>query len=135
MNPILDLSSSLNATETPRVSLDVYDERSDEGASRGEIKTSRAGVIKTFEFTYELRWKAIKKWIEINVNPASTDGATRRELFRIAAENKLSLDVDKWMDFDDDRNNTSRAYDEIVAAKIFFRRSSIFPFAKDCRLT
>jgi hypothetical protein len=29
----------------------------------------QAGLIQNLEFTYELCWKAIKRWLENNVNP------------------------------------------------------------------
>ena len=51
----------------------------------------------------------------MNINPESVDGVTRRELFRLAAENKLIVDVDLWMDFHQARNSASHIYDDEVA--------------------
>ncbi len=75
----------------------------------------QAGLIQNLEFTYELCWKMIKRWLEINVAPESMDGLTRRELFRMAAENRLINDVDEWMSFHDLRNQTSHRYDSALA--------------------
>ena len=82
------------------------------------VETLRAGVIQSFEFTYELSWKFMKRWVEENGVALSVDGVTRRELFRIAAEHLLINDVDQWMSFHKDRNLTSHTYDEETAESI-----------------
>ena len=66
-----------------------------------------AGLIQNFEFTYELSWKAIKRWLENNISPDAADGVTRRELFRMAAENLLIPDVVEWMTYHAVRNELS----------------------------
>jgi nucleotidyltransferase substrate binding protein (TIGR01987 family) len=78
----------------------------------------RAGVIQNIEFTYELSWKFAKRWLEANVGAAYVDGVPRRELFRIAAENRLIEDVDIWMSFHAARNVTSHSYDASVARDV-----------------
>lgn len=79
----------------------------------------RAGVIQNFEFTYELAWKFIKRWLEHNLGSTYVDGVSRRELFRLAAENRLINDVDRWMDYHQDRNLTSHTYNEDIAQQVF----------------
>jgi nucleotidyltransferase substrate binding protein (TIGR01987 family) len=79
----------------------------------------RSGVVQHFEFTYELCWKFIKRWLEINVSPTSADGVTRRELFRLGAENRLIDDVDQWMRYHEARNLTSHTYEPEIAAKVY----------------
>ena len=79
----------------------------------------RAGAIKHFEFTYELSWLSIKRWLETNVSPTTGDGVTRRELFRLAAENRLIDDVDRWMRYHQARNRTSHTYRETTANEVY----------------
>ena len=78
-----------------------------------------AGVIQNFEFTYELSWKYMKRWIENNIGSSEVDGVSRRQLFRLAIENKLIDDVDVWMDFHAARNRTSHTYDFDTAEKVY----------------
>ena len=77
-----------------------------------------AGLIQNFEFTYELCWKAMKRWLENNISPDAADGVTRRELFRMAAENLLIKDVNEWMTYHAARNETSHRYGMGIAQDI-----------------
>ena len=79
----------------------------------------RAGVIQHFEFTYELSWKFIKRWLETNIGRDSADGVTRRELFRMGAENRLIDDVEAWMRYHAARNNTTHTYNLSIAAQVY----------------
>ena len=78
-----------------------------------------AGVIQNFEFTYELAWKYMKRWLENNIGNSEVDGVSRRQLFRLAMENKLIEDVDTWMEFHIARNRTSHTYDFDTAEKVY----------------
>ena len=82
-------------------------------------ETVRAGVIQNFEVAYEQSWKMMKRWLAENVGATYVDGVTRRELFRRAAENRLIIDVDRWMEHHDARNLTSHTYDEETAQSVF----------------
>ncbi|NCA74578.1 MAG: nucleotidyltransferase [Gammaproteobacteria bacterium] len=92
----------------------------------------RAGVIQYFEFTYELCWKFMKRWLETNVSPGIADGVARRELFRHAAEHRLISDVEQWMRYHYARNLASHTYEPDVAedvyrvARIFAPDASLF---------
>jgi len=74
----------------------------------------QAGLIQNLEFTYEVCWKMMKRWLETNAG-GNLEGVTRRELFRRAAENHLIDDVDAWMTFHELRNMTSHRYDSKLA--------------------
>lgn len=88
----------------------------------------KAGAIQHFEFTYELSWKFMKRWLEMNVSPTAVDGVTRRELFRQAAEHKLIGDIESWMAHHYARNQTSQTYDASVAEEVY---RAVDPFRRD----
>jgi nucleotidyltransferase substrate binding protein (TIGR01987 family) len=90
----------------------------------------KAGAIQHFKICYELCWKFIKRWLEANVSPTSADGVTRRELFRLAAESRLIVDVDQWMRHHEARNLTSHTYDPVVAASVYL---AAHDFARDAQ--
>lgn len=96
-----------------------------------EIDVIRAGVIQNFEFTYELCWKFMKRWLEEQIGSTYVDGVPRRELFRLAAENRLLTDVDRWMDFHQARNRTSHTYDTATAQAVFQESLAFLPAAQD----
>jgi nucleotidyltransferase substrate binding protein (TIGR01987 family) len=77
-----------------------------------------AGLIQNFEFTYELCWKEIKRWLENNISPNIADGVTRRELFRLAAENQLIPDIEEWMRYHAARNDSSPRYGMEIAEDV-----------------
>ena len=113
----LDLSSLERAIDALKRSFNVYDTMSDETSD--VMATLRAGAIQNFEVAYEQCWKMMKRWLEINIGSVYVDGVTRRELFRIAAENKLINDVSDWMEYHNSRNLTSHTYDEETAEDVF----------------
>lgn len=93
----------------------------------------RAGVIQSFEFTYELCWKFMKRWLGGNLGNARVEGVTRRELFRLGAEHQLINDVDDWMEYHDARNETAHTYDEVKAEDVFQVAKRFLPDAQKFR--
>ena len=83
-----------------------------------EFETCRASVIQHFETSYELCWKFIKRWLE-EMNGDDVDGITKKNLYRLASENNLISDVEKWLFFMYARNKTSHVYDEDVAEEVY----------------
>lgn len=108
-------------------------EFSDEFPSLAPIvkETLQAGVIQSFEVAYEQAWKMMKRWIETNLGADTADGVSRRELFRMAAEQKLIDDVDVWMSFHQTRNMTSHTYDLETANDAYSDAVSFLPLVKD----
>ena len=126
----LDLGSLRLATDSYRRAV---------GAACSDVKMSmldadqkdtiRAGVIQNFEFTYELCWKFMKRWLDNSLGSSRVDGVTRRELFRLAAEHQLIDDVDRWMAYHDARNETSHGYDRGSAEAVFLVAVKFLPDA------
>jgi nucleotidyltransferase substrate binding protein (TIGR01987 family) len=96
-----------------------------------DLETVKSGVIQNFEVAYEQCWKFMKRWLETNISPDSADGVSRRELYRMSAENKLIDSVDKWMDFHISRNLTSHTYSEYNAEIAFRSAMTFLPVAKE----
>ena len=94
-----------------------------------------AGAIQHFEFTYELCWKFMKRWLETNMGSAYVDGVSRRELFRLAAESRLITDVERWMAYHQARNLTSHIYDEEVAREVYQMAVRFISSAKELLTT
>ncbi len=93
-------------------------------------ETVKAGVIQNFEVAYEQSWKFMRRWLHENVSPGITDGVTRRELFRLAAQQQLINDVDLWMLFHEARNLTSHTYDRQNAEQAFDAACRFLPPAR-----
>ena len=108
-------------------------ENSERMARLNEVERNgiRAGVIQNFEVTYELSWKLMQRWLDVHVGSAATDGLTRRELFRVAVENRLIPDADLWMNHHQARNTTSHAYGREQAERVY---RAALAFVHDARL-
>lgn len=73
------------------------------------------GMIKTFEYTYELAWNTIKDFYE-NQGEAGIQGS--RDAFNLAFQRGLISDGETWMQMLKDRNRTSHTYNEETADEI-----------------
>jgi nucleotidyltransferase substrate binding protein (TIGR01987 family) len=115
----LDLGSLQRAIEALDQGLGVIDDhQADARRNQAERDTLRAGVVQAFEFTYELCWKFMQRYLETEVGHAAVDGVPRRELFRIAAQQGLTADTQAWFDFHLARNRTAHTYNAQVAAEV-----------------
>ncbi|MEI8295702.1 MAG: HI0074 family nucleotidyltransferase substrate-binding subunit [Alphaproteobacteria bacterium] len=75
-----------------------------------------AGTIQYFEHSYELTWKTLHKTL---IASGKNVFKNPRIVFREAAAAGLLEDPEQWFKFIDWRNETSHAYDEEVARRIF----------------
>ena len=107
----IDALGDLLAVGEDRRRMDVFTEVERNGL--------RAGVIQYFEFTYELSWNSIKRWLQENRDPSVTVGATRRHIFRIAAREGLIHDPEAWMEYTYARNLISHTYKKEIADRVY----------------
>jgi len=82
----------------------------------GELsKFEKQGLIKSFEYTYELGWNTLKDYIFYQGNP---DISGSRDTIREGFKLNLISDGEGWMDMLKSRNRTSHTYDEETAEEI-----------------
>ena len=84
-------------------------------------KYFRAATIQAFEYTYELTFKMIKRYITISLNnPAEIDDMTFNDIIRVAyGKNIVRSDVSVWCEYRKKRGITSHTYNEEKAQKVF----------------
>ena len=68
----------------------------------------------------------MRRWLDVNLGSAYVEGVTRRQLFRLSAENKLIDDVNTWMEYHEARNETAHTYDENTANSVFETARTFF---------
>lgn len=81
----------------------------------------RSAAIHAFEYTYELSWKILKRYLVMNEpSVAEFDTLSFSDLIRTASGKGLLLhDLSIWTNYRQARNITSHTYDENKAAEVF----------------
>lgn len=129
----LDLSSLQKAIESLEKTIKVAENK--EHANELDQNTRdaiKAGVIQNFEFTYELCWKFIRRWLSENASAEEAEHPrTRKELFRFAARFGLIDNPLSWFSYGDARNLTSHTYDENKAETVYEAALDFLEDAKD----
>ncbi len=83
---------------------------------KGELsELEKQGLIKVFEYTYELAWNTLKDFLE---HRGQTDIYGSRDAIRKAFELGLIENGENWMDMLISRNKTSHTYNEDTAEEI-----------------
>jgi len=84
--------------------------------SKGELTDmEEQGLIKAFEYTYELAWNTLKDYLEYQgILDVTGSRDTIREAFRI----NLISNGEAWMEMLTSRNLTSHSYNEETADQI-----------------
>ncbi len=73
------------------------------------------GLIKSFEYTYELGWNTLKDYFEYQGN---NELSGSRDAINQAFQSGLISDGEGWMNMFKDRNRTSHTYNESTAREI-----------------
>ena len=81
----------------------------------------RNSVIQCFEFTYELSWKMLKRYLEeTEANHADMDTGTFQNLIRLGNERALlRSDWHQWKTYRQARTDSSLTYDAAKAEAVF----------------
>jgi nucleotidyltransferase substrate binding protein (TIGR01987 family) len=116
---VLDLSSLRKAVESLERAIQVAHVAIPGMVDTDQQEVIRAGVIQNFEFTYEISWKFLKRWLESVGGESSVDALTRKELFRLASEKGLIQNLEAWFDYHYKRNKTSHTYDPLAAEEVY----------------
>ena len=117
---ILDLSSLIKAVKSLDKILNIALSNKMDKLDQDLKDAVRAGVIQNFEFTYELCWKFMQRWLKENQNKEEANfPRTRKDLFRIAAKCGLIKDPESWFVYGDARNLTAHTYSEDTAEIVF----------------
>jgi nucleotidyltransferase substrate binding protein (TIGR01987 family) len=129
----LDLSSLQKAIDSLEKTIKVAENKTLADGLEADVKDAiRAGVIQNFEFTYELCWKFMKRWLSQNASTEEAENSrTRKELFRLAARFGLIDNPLSWFSYGDARNLTSHTYDEDKAETVYDTAIDFLEDAKD----
>ena len=90
-------------------------------ADPGLREQLRNSVIQCFEFTYELSWKMLKRYLEATeASPADLDMGSFQNLVRLGNERGLlRSDWHRWKVYRQARTDSSHTYDAAKAEAVF----------------
>lgn len=82
-----------------------------------DTPANRDSTIQRFEFTYELAWKSIQKYLR----DQNVIALTPRDCFMEAFHIGLITDDERWLQMGKDRNMTVHTYNEFFAEQVYTR--------------
>lgn len=114
----MHLSNLRRAVNAPDEALVIY-ERELANHTAPEVQAMlRDATIQRFEFTFEVAWKTLKRYLE-EYSLEQVDRMTNRQLFRLGYEQGLLRDAQAWLLYLQRRNLTSHVYSEPTAMQVF----------------
>lgn len=75
-------------------------------------------LVKRFEFTYEMAWKSLKRYLDY----IGIDAKNPRAVFKEAYAQQIITDENIWLDMIEQRNLTSHIYDEFEISEILDKK-------------
>lgn len=88
---------------------------------------TRDATIQRFEYTYELCWKMLKRYL---AKEAGIEEYNIKNLYRHAAQQDLIANTDTWFAYHSARNLTSHTYNEETAEETYDVAKQFLPDAK-----
>ena len=89
----------------------------------------RDGVIQRFEYTMDLSWKTIQRYLKHIAQVDESAIRTKKDLFREAARIRIITNVEAWFGYYEARNETSHIYDPQIAQSVFEQAELFLPDA------
>lgn len=114
---IIDTTGIRQALVTLNDAIELLDET--DSTQKRLVLAFQDSVVQRFEYTYEMSWKLVKRWVSTNISPEDSEPAwSRRELFRLAAKVGLIDDPKRWFSYHEARNVSSHTYNPASAKKV-----------------
>jgi nucleotidyltransferase substrate binding protein (TIGR01987 family) len=88
----------------------------DKALAQPKNEFTRDAVIQRFEYTFELCWKTLRRYLEKETN---TQEYNLKDLFRAAGKQGLINSVDAWFEYHKGRNLTTHTYHEKTAEETY----------------
>jgi len=77
-------------------------------------------VVKRFEFTYEMAWKVLKRYLDF----LGIEATNPRSVFKEAFAQNIISDENIWLDMIEQRNLLSHLYDEFEIKEILYKKEN-----------
>lgn len=84
--------------------------------ARPKDEFNRDSVIQRFEYSVELSWKIMKKFLEYG---GAQTSAVPKDIIRLSAQAGQINDPTVWFVFLDERNKASHSYNEEIAEEVY----------------
>jgi len=124
------MSLDLSALQKAIDSLDSAIQYSKKLPSNIDSTIVRDSVIQRFEYTYELGWKLLQRWVKQNISVEEAEPRTKKDLFRLAAKKNIITEPTAWFKFSEARNQVAHTYNERSAQYVYEVALDFLPSAK-----
>lgn len=105
----------MNKQEALIESLEKANKRLKDALLLPATRINKDATIKRFEFVFELSWKTIKE----HCRDEGFDCVSPKSCIRWAGKMELIDDVEKWIEFLENRNLASHTYNERLANQVY----------------